>query len=280
METNLNFQKVHKHIVDWMNSYMKNSGQKIWIIGVSGGIDSALVSTLCAQTEYPVLCLEMPIHQDPSHVSRAEKHIEWLQEKYDNVFSIKVNLTKTFDLFENTFVAINNLPLNYTQEKTELGLANTRSRMRMTTLYYYSNLLNGLVCGTGNKVEDFGVGFFTIGGDGQVDLSPIADLMKSEVRELARVLGINQEIIDAVPSDGLWGDSRSDEDQLQAKYSELEWSMKFIENHPDGISLDISSVKNITNRQKEVLNIYKSRHLNNLHKMQPIPVCLVSDFRN
>jgi len=279
METNLNFQKVHKHIVDWMNSYMKNSGQKIWIIGVSGGIDSALVSTLCAQTEYPVLCLEMPIHQDPSHVSRAEKHIEWLQEKYDNVFSIKVNLTKTFDLFENTFVAINNLPLNYTQEKTELGLANTRSRMRMTTLYYYSNLLNGLVCGTGNKVEDFGVGFFTIGGDGQVDLSPIADLMKSEVRELARVLGINQEIIDAVPSDGLWGDSRSDEEQIGASYPELEWAMKYRDRNFNDIDLGVHSYNDLTERQKEVIKIYLRFNKANQHKMNPIPICSVSHLR-
>ncbi len=272
MATVLNIKKAHQHIIDWMTLYMKKSGQKIWVIGVSGGVDSAVVSTLCAETGYPVLCLEIPIHQDESHVSRAEKHIEWLQKKYDKVSKIRLDLTETFNMFESVFAETHNdLQMDFSNDKINLALANTRSRMRMVTLYYYSNILNGLVAGTGNKVEDFGVGFFSIGGDQVVDISPIADLLKTEVWQLAEHLGINKEIINASPSDGLWGDTRSDESQIGAAYSELEWAMDYIENNRE---------QKTTDREEEVLAIYRQRHAANLHKMVPIPICDVSKLRN
>jgi len=252
-------EKVTDHIVNWLKEYIKNSGVKGFVVGVSGGIDSAVTSTLCAKTGYPTLCLEMPIHQAQSQVSRAINHIKWLQENFDNVSMTQVNLTPVFDSL------IDSLPAVLDEESRFMALANTRARLRMTSLYYFAGLQGLLVAGTGNKVEDFGVGFFTKYGDGGVDLSPIADLMKSEVYKIAEFLGINKEIQTAAPTDGLWGDDRTDEDQIGASYDELEWAMQMQELH--------KKESDFSGRQKEVFAIYTKLNKANQHKMNPIPVC-------
>ena len=252
-------EKVVDFIVKWLKDYATNAGVNGFVIGVSGGIDSAVTSTLCAKTGFPLLCLEMPIHQAPKQVSRAMNHIDWLKSNFKKVSMTQVNLTPVFDSL------IDALPVVDNEEERFMSLANTRARLRMTSLYYFAALNGLLVAGTGNKVEDFGVGFYTKYGDGGVDLSPIADLLKTEVYEVAKFLGINQEIIDAAPTDGLWGDDRTDEDQIGASYPELEWAMKM-----DG---EGKKADEFEGRQKEVFDIYKRFNNANKHKMIPIPVC-------
>ena len=256
----MNLAKVNEHIVNWLKTYKENSGVSGFVVGVSGGIDSALTSSLCAQTGYPVLCVEMPIHQHSSQVSRAQEHIDQLKRRFDNVSSIRVDLSSTFD----TFTAI--VPDGKTEDLTKLSEANTRARLRMSTLYYLAGIHHSLVAGTGNKIEDFGVGFYTKYGDGGVDLSPIADLYKSQVYQLAAFLKVPESIINAAPTDGLFGDSRTDEDQIGASYDELEWAMKFVET---------GSNQSLNSRQQEVMDIYSSRNKANQHKMNPIPVCQI-----
>ena len=251
--------KVVDHIVNWLKNYAANAGLNGFVIGVSGGIDSAVTSTLCAKTGMRTLCLEMPIHQAANQVSRARKHITNLEHNFANVSSLEVNLTPVFENFKTV------LPQEANLDTLPLSLANTRARLRMTTLYYFAGLHGYLVAGTGNKVEDFGVGFYTKYGDGGVDLSPIADLLKSEVYEIAKYLHIMEEIIQAPPTDGLFGDNRSDEDQLGASYAELEWAMK---NYEEGKKLD-----EFTGRKREVFKIYSRLNKLNQHKMLPIPVC-------
>jgi NAD+ synthase len=251
-------QAVIDHIVKWLTRYCDQSGMNGFVVGVSGGIDSALTSTLCAMSGYPVNALNMPIHQDPDQVSRSANHIQWLQDRYDNVKGVTVNLTSSFISLKGS------LP---DAIQDDLTLANTRSRLRMLTLYAFSTHHRMLVAGTGNKVEDFGVGFYTKYGDGGVDLSPIADLMKSEVYRLAKAIGIIDEIIQAPPTDGLWSDNRSDESQIGASYDELEWAMAFVDGRGDEQSLEP--------RQREVLAIFKKFNHVNRHKMLPIPVCLI-----
>lgn len=253
-------QKTIDYITDWMKDYLKESQQKGFVIGVSGGIDSAVTSTLCATTGKPTLCIELPIHQHKSQVSRARKHIDQLESRFANVSSIKVDLSNTFDTFKASLPEIEDNDLQ------DFSLANSRARLRMTTLYYFAGIHSYLVAGTGNKVEDFGVGFYTKYGDGGVDLSPLADLMKSEVFEIAKDLSVISEIQEAEPTDGLFGDSRTDEDQIGASYDELEWAMEF-----DGDEAEI------TDRQQEVLKIYNKLHSANQHKMQPIPVCEIPE---
>ncbi|NQX91731.1 MAG: NAD(+) synthase [Flavobacteriales bacterium] len=252
---------VANHITQWLKEYSENSGTKGFVVGISGGIDSALTSTLAARTGKPTLCLEMPIHQAESQVTRAQNHIEWLQKEFPNVSKVNIDLTSVYEEFKST------LPSTSSENK-DISLVNARARLRMTTLYYFAQLHGYLVAGTGNKVEDFGVGFYTKYGDGGVDLSPIADLMKSEVFALAGALGVNQDILDAAPTDGLWGDNRTDEDQIGATYPELEWAMHFIDNGEEGETTD---------RQKEVLKIYKRLNSANKHKMVPIPVCVIPE---
>jgi NAD+ synthase len=252
-------EKVIDHIVSWLKDYATEAHMKGFVVGVSGGIDSALTSTLCARTGLEVLCLEMPIHQATTQINRALNHVNWLQEKYPNVSMTKVNLTPVFDQLVAVFPPVED------EESRFMSLANTRARLRMTSLYYFAALKNYLVAGTGNKVEDFGVGFYTKYGDGGVDLSPIADLMKSEVYELAEHLGINEEIINAAPTDGLWGDDRTDEDQIGASYPELEWAMRMNEQG--------KTEKDFKGREQTVFRIFKKLNTLNQHKMQPIPVC-------
>ena len=254
-------EKIVQHITHWLSQYLLNAKMEGFVVGVSGGIDSAVTSTLCALTEKPVLCLEMPIRQDPSQVSRALEHIAWLEAKFPNVRHRSVPLTPVFYTFDS---------LTHTGEENEnrlLSLANTRARLRMTTLYYYAALHRYIVAGTGNKVEDFGVGFYTKYGDGGVDLSPIADLMKTEVFKLAKHLSIIESIQQAAPSDGLWGDERTDEQQLGATYAELEWAMVAYEQKVDPSTF--------SEAQKKVFNRFKTLHLQNRHKMDPIPICKI-----
>ncbi len=252
-------EKVTQHIVGWLKDYAEKANMKGFVIGVSGGIDSAVASTLCAKTGLDLLVLEMPIHQAESQVSRASHHIGWLQENYKNVQREGIDLTPVFDSM------ISALPSVANEEDRFMSLANTRARLRMTTLYYFAALESYLVAGTGNKVEDFGVGFYTKYGDGGVDLSPIADLLKTEVYEIAKFLKINDEIIKAAPTDGLWGDDRTDEDQIGASYPELQWAMKMKRKGKN--EADFSG------REKEVFRIYKKFNSANRHKMIPIPVC-------
>lgn len=256
-------KKTVDYIVDWLGSYANKAGLKGFVVGISGGIDSALTSTLCAKTGLEVLCLEMPIHQAENQVTRAASHIEWLQSNFTKISRQKTDLTETFDTMVNAFPAVAN------EEERFLPLANTRARLRMSTLYYFAGLHGYLVAGTGNKVEDFGVGFFTKYGDGGVDLSPIADLVKSEVYALAAYLGVNEEILEAAPTDGLFGDDRTDADQLGASYPELEWAME-----QDALG---KKPLDFAGREAEVLTIYQRLNRINQHKMVPIPVCNIPD---
>ena len=253
-------KEVIEHIVNWLRHYNERSATKGFIIGISGGIDSALTSTLCAKTGQPVICLNMPIRQHKAEYDRGIEHIEWLKKNFANVLSHEIDLTALFDTIETTF------PKDI---QDWLTMANTRARLRMLTLYSFACNKKMLVAGTGNKVEDFGVGFYTKYGDGGVDISPIADLMKSEVYSLCKELGIVNSILTAKPTDGLWADGRSDEDQIGATYDELEWAMKFLENPGD--------FSNLSKRQETVLDIYTRFNKANLHKMQPIPVCVIPE---
>ncbi len=235
-------KQVIDHIVAWLKKYSDDSRTNGFVVGVSGGIDSALTSTLCALTGKNVICLNLPIKQHSAQYNRSVEHITWLTNKFPNVLGDEIDLTGIF-------------------EKTE--------RLRMTALYIYACNKKMLVAGTGNKVEDFGVGFFTKYGDGGVDISPIADLMKSQVRALSIELGVVDSIIKAKPTDGLWADDRSDEEQIGATYDELEWAMEFIAVNGD--------LKTLSGRKKEVYDIFARLNKANLHKMLPIPVCLIPE---
>ena len=239
-------EKAH-FISNWIKNYtdtMPCKAQSL-IIGISGGIDSSVSSTLSAMTGLKTIVLSMPIKQKSSQHDLSLKHQEWLVKKFNNVEAQTINLDKLFETFENTLSSFD----------SELGLANSRARLRMTTLYQVAAANKGIVVGTGNKVEDFGVGFYTKYGDGGVDISPIADCNKTEVWEMGKELDILKEIIEAAPTDGLWDDGRTDEGQLGLKYKELEEAMKNI---------------NSINREK-----YEKIRKTNLHKMQPIPVCKI-----
>tara|TARA_B100002052_G_scaffold186836_1_gene170215 strand:- start:4985 stop:5731 length:747 start_codon:yes stop_codon:yes gene_type:complete len=239
-------------ISDWLRLYLDNNKLDSFVIGISGGIDSAVTSALCARTSKKTFVITMPIHQNPLETDRGKNHINWLQNKYQNVTEMHIDLTNTYKTL------ISSVDKKY---HSKLSLANTRARIRMSTLYMIAGSLRGIVVGTGNKVEDFGVGFFTKYGDGGVDISPIADLMKSEVYDLGRNLGIIDEIIKAKPTDGLWDDGRTDEDQLGVSYDDLEWAMNY---NNDG--------KNLTKEQSNILRVYKKHRKANLHKMKKIPV--------
>jgi len=236
-----------KFISNWIKSYteMMPSKAESLIIGISGGIDSSVSSTLSAMTGLKTIVLSMPIKQKSSEYDLSLKHQEWLFKNFNNVEAQTINLDKLFATFENTLSKFD----------SELGLANSRARLRMTTLYQVAAANKGIVVGTGNKVEDFGVGFYTKYGDGGVDISPIADCNKTEVWEMGKELNILKEIIEAAPTDGLWDDGRTDEGQLGLKYEELEEAM-----------VNINSI----NRDK-----YEKIRKTNLHKMQPIPVCKI-----
>ena len=236
------YQELKERIVKWIKDYADENKIQSLVVGVSGGIDSAVVSTLCAETGLPTFPLGMPIHQDSDQESLSDFHLAWLEKKYKNVKTLKFNLTKVFEKFKEALE-------EYSHD--DLALANSRSRIRMTTLYQIAGKYNGMVVGTGNKVEDYGVGFFTKYGDGGVDIAPIADIYKTEVWELGRHLGVNEKIIEASPTDGLWDDKRTDEDQLGASYAQLEEAMEYR-----------------TGTAVKILETFNGR---NKHKMEPIP---------
>ena len=252
----MQYDKTVDYIVDWLKTYAEKGGLKGFVVGVSGGVDSALTSTLCAKTGLPVIAMSMPLYQKADQESLADQHLAWLAKTYANVTTHSVGLTPAFQALESS------LPEDI---QDDLSMANARSRLRMVTLYTFASHHRMLVAGTGNKVEDFGVGFFTKYGDGGVDLSPIADLMKSEVYQLARHVGVIDGILQAAPTDGLWEDDRTDESQLGASYADLEWAMTFLAEGGDSDRL--------SGERKNVLAIYEKFHRANQHKMQPIPVC-------
>ena len=235
------------YISDWIKNYVQEMPSKAQalVIGISGGIDSSVSSTLSAKTGLKTIVLSMPIKQKSSQHDLSLKHQEWLVKNFNNVEVHTINLDKLFKTFETSLSKFNN----------DRGMANARARLRMTTLYQVAATNNGIVVGTGNKVEDFGVGFYTKYGDGGVDISTIADCNKTEVWELGRELNVLKEIIDAAPTDGLWDDGRNDESQLGLNYTELEEAM----NNPNSL-----------NREK-----YEKMRKLNLHKMEPIPVCKI-----
>ena len=243
----MNSREKVKYISNWIKTYVDQMPIKAesLIIGVSGGIDSSVSSTLSAMTGLKTIVLSMPIKQKDNQHDLSLKHQRWLVKKFKNVESHIVNLDKLFEAFSSTLNKFDN----------EHGFANSRARLRMTTLYQVAATNQGIVVGTGNKVEDFGVGFYTKYGDGGVDISPIADCNKTEVWELGKALGILNEIIEAPPTDGLWDDGRTDEGQLGFKYQELEDAMK----NPKS-----------PHRQE-----YEKIRKRNLHKIEPIPVCKI-----
>ena len=246
-------------IVAWLKDYAEKSGRKAWVVGVSGGVDSSLVSTLCAMTGLPTHCVILPCVSKRAETDRGLTHIMWLENRFDNITSNRIDLTSTFSSFFGEVCCYNDKNYN-----SELGLANAKSRLRMIALYHVATCVDGLVVGTGNKVEDFGIGFFTKYGDGGVDISPIADLLKSEVRQMCRELGVLPELSEAVPTDGLWDDARTDEDAIGATYDELEWALQFRQRNETGLF-------RLSNRENQVLAIYDRLHRITAHKMAPIP---------
>ena len=250
----IDYENLSLKIQEWIKNYVTENGVSTLVVGVSGGIDSAVVSTLCAETGIPTIVAGMPINSNPENTKLSDLQIALLTTKYENVDGYNIDMTPVFESFKS----------HKAFEKTffsELGFANTKSRLRMMSLYQIAASVGGLVVGTGNKVEDFGVGFYTKYGDGGVDISPIADLYKTEVRELGRYLGVPQEIIDATPTDGLWDDDRNDESQIGATYEELEWVMEY--------GIDKLSY---TEKEFKVLQTYQNFNEKNKHKMVSIPI--------
>lgn len=248
-------QLVINHIVNWLKDYSVASKTDGFVIGISGGIDSAVTSTLCALTGKKVIALNLPIRQFKKEFDLSSEHIKWLMANFKNIETATVDLSASLESLEKTFPA---------DIQDFLTMANTRARLRMATLYAFAGHHKLLVAGTGNKVEDFGIGFFTKYGDGGVDVSPIADLYKTQVYELAKELGLVNGIQQAKPTDGLFADGRTDEDQIGATYPELEWVMEYLEN---------KETRELTFREQEVMSIYKKRNTANKHKVDPIPVC-------
>lgn len=246
-------KQLANQITEWIKNYANNAGMQSLVVGISGGIDSAVVSALCARTGLNTVAVTMPIRQRPDLHDLSMRQGAWLAERFDNVRHEIIDLTSTFDEFEQRLATYSNL----------LGMANSRSRLRMVTLYQIAQTVGGLVVGTGNRVEDFGVGFYTKYGDGGVDISPIGDLLKTEVWDLGRELGVLEDIVNAAPTDGLWDDGRTDQDQLGGlSYQELERAMLLDESGrvPDNL------------KDHDLLIQYRRIRARSLHKMLPIPV--------
>ena len=237
------YEELKVRIVNWLKDYYWKYDIKAFVVGVSGGIDSAVVSTLCAETGLPTYVLTMPLYSKKDNTALSDAHAKALTKKYSNVRVVDVDLSNTYEslLFDIDQDFVNN----------KLANANTKSRLRMVSLYQVAGSVGGIVVGTGNKVEDYGVGFYTKYGDGGVDIAPIADLYKSEVWELGEYLDVDQRIVDAKPTDGLWDDGRNDEDQIGATYVELEEAME--------------------NKTGVAVNILEEYNKKNRHKMEPIP---------
>ena len=252
------YNNLKNEIVHWLQGYCQENNIQSLVIGVSGGIDSATTSSLCALTGLNTLLVGMPINQESNQEALSDLHMEDLSARFINVQVVKLNLTDIFNQFQNTL----NDYIDKNAEPNLLALANSRSRLRMVTLYHLAQLNSAIVVGTGNKVEDYGIGFYTKYGDGGVDIAPIADLYKTEVYELGKVLQVNKKILDAPPTDGLWDDARTDEDQIGTSYELLEWVMEEGLEMPD---------KELSSKQKEAVAIFKKFHAQNKHKMSDIP---------
>mgnify|MGYP001613860648 CR=1 FL=1 len=252
----MNCKSITNQIVEFLRNKAISAKVNGFVLGVSGGVDSATVAALCAKTGLPTLLISMPCESNPEHNCTAMNYMKLLRNKFDNIWFKEIDLTPVFNVFSLTLPNI-----------SDLAKANLKSRIRMTTLYAQANTNSLIVVGTGNKVEDFGVGFFTKYGDGGVDISPIGDLLKSEVRELAKFLEVPEHIYSAIPTDGLWDDGRTDEGQLGASYDELEWAM----------NLDYNNYyHNISDRQFEVMKIYNNWHNKSAHKMSMPPICIIN----
>ncbi len=253
-----------KHITKWIKDYARSAKVDTLVVGISGGIDSSVVSALCANTGLKTIVVQMPIRQNKKLDNRSSMQASWLLDRYqENVTHMSMDLTKVFDSFEKNLIPY--CRENADEQRVYLAFANSRARLRMMTLYQIAQSHGGIVVGTGNRVEDFGVGFFTKYGDGGVDISPIGDCMKTAVWDMGREFGLPQEIIDAAPTDGLWTDGRTDEDQLGMTYPELEQAMHQAETN--------SGVDNA--QEKKRLKAYRAIRARNLHKMEPIPVCKI-----
>ena len=237
------YEELSYKIVRWLKDYYWQYGIKAFVVGVSGGIDSAVVSTLCAETGLPTYVMTMPLHSKEENTFLSDLHAYKLVEKYSNVTLVNVDLSETYQTLM--------FHIDGTFTENDLANANTKSRLRMTTLYQVAGSVGGIVVGTGNKIEDYGIGFFTKYGDGGVDIAPIADLYKTEVWELGEYLEVDERIVDAIPTDGLWDDGRKDEDQIGASYEELEEAMEY--------------------RRGPALDILDEFNMKNKHKMEPIP---------
>jgi len=253
----IDYENLSNKIQEWIVNYVTENNLQVLVVGVSGGIDSAVVSTLCAKTGIPTIVVGMPINSNLENTRLSDLQIALLSKTYTNVEGYNVDLSSVFQSFKSHKI--------FDRFNSELGFANTKSRLRMVSLYQISASVGGIVVGTGNKVEDFGVGFYTKYGDGGVDISPIADLYKSEVRELGKLLGVPQDIINAEPTDGLWEDNRIDETQIGSTYNELEWAMEY--------GMDKWSEQlELTEKERIILTTYANFNTKNKHKMVSIPV--------
>lgn len=259
------------HIVRWIKGYARSAKITTLVVGISGGIDSSVVSALCARTGLKTIVVQMPIRQNRKLDNRSSMQATWLLERHSNVEHMSMDLTPVFAAFEKKtqpFCSIEQEP----NPQEQLAYANSRARLRMMALYQIAQSHGGLVVGTGNRVEDFGVGFFTKYGDGGVDISPIGDCLKTQVWDMGRELGLPQEIIDAQPTDGLWDDGRTDEKQLGMTYAELEQAMRLDTLYSDDLEL-----RTLNAAQKRQLRQYQKIRSRNIHKMLPIPVCKMPD---
>jgi NAD+ synthase len=253
----IDYENLSIKIQDWIKSYVNENNLQVLVVGVSGGIDSAVVSTLCAKTGIPTIVVGMPINSNLENTRLSDLQIALLSRTYTNVEGYNVDLSSVFQSFKSHKI--------FDRFNSELGFANTKSRLRMVSLYQIAASVGGIVVGTGNKVEDFGVGFYTKYGDGGVDISPIADLYKSEVRELGKLLGVPQDVINAEPTDGLWEDNRLDETQIGSTYDELEWAMEY--------GMDKWSEQlELTKKERTILTTYANFNTKNKHKMVSIPI--------
>ena len=262
------------HIVKWLKQYAKSAKIDTFVVGISGGIDSSVVSALCAQTGLKTIVVQMPIRQNKQLDNRSSLHAGWLLERFpQTVTHMSMDLTPVFTAFEkkvDPFCSIE----DDTYDTYKLASANSRSRLRMMTLYQIAQCHGALVVGTGNQVEDFGVGFFTKYGDGGVDLSPIGDCLKTRVWDMGRELGVAPEIIDAAPTDGLWADGRTDEDQIGMTYPDLErmMALDFLKR-AKAVDSDMPGSSKLSADDRKKLKRYQELRARNMHKMQPIPVC-------
>ena len=252
------YSDLEDRIVKWINDYCVYYKIKSLVIGISGGIDSSVVSTLCALTGLKTYVVGMPINQLEKQESLSDTHGHWLERKFDNVTFIKTDMSKVYDSFLQTLAS----DIGESFATNKLAQANSRSRLRMVTLYQIAGSVGGIVVGTGNKVEDYGVGFYTKYGDGGVDIAPIADLYKTEVWRLGEHLGVDERIIAAPPTDGLWDDGRTDEDQIGTSYNMLEWVME------KGLTEDPMF---LNEEETNAVNVYQKFHMQNKHKMVDIP---------